>query len=242
MRDAVSAVSFSLAMGGGMAIVGESGSGKTTLALAIMGLLPPEASVLRGAIEYNGVDLLKLNPQEWRRRRGSGLALIFQEPGKALDPLMRVGDQIAEAVRAHSRVSYREARRRTFAAMADVALPDPSYTARLYPHQLSGGLQQRVVIAMALVGKPSLLVADEPTTALDVTVQRQIIELLIKLRHERELALLFVTHDLSLVGFVAEQVLVMRAGAIIESGPIDQVLKNPQASYTRALIAASPYL
>ena len=238
VRPAVREVSFTLARGEGLAVVGESGCGKTTLARALVGLLPPAARVLSGSIEWDGTDLLRRGPADWRRVRGAGIAMIFQEPGRALNPLRRAGDQVAEAVRAHSRLPRAEARRRAQQAMAAAAVPDPEYTARLYPHQLSGGLQQRVAVAVALAGRPSVLVADEPTTALDATVQRQVLDLLAHLRQELRLGLLFITHDLALVAQVAQRLLVMQGGAVVEQGDTRPVLQHPQHPYTRELVAA----
>lgn len=242
LRKTVDAVSFSLDRGEGLAVVGESGSGKTTLALALLRLLPPPGTVLSGRVEFNGLDLLTQDARSLRRLRGAGISLVFQEPGRALNPRLRVLDQIVETVRAHERVSAREARQRALDALQATAVPEPSYTARLYPHQLSGGLQQRIVIAMALVCHPSLLIADEPTTALDVTVQRQILDLLARLRQDLRLGLLFITHDLALVPAVAQRVIVMRAGAVIEGGLVREVLQNPKAPYTQELIQALPRL
>ena len=218
---AVRDVSFSIAPGEVLGLVGESGSGKSITSLAIMRLLPPQARV-SGEILFseNGAtrNLPALPDDSMRQLRGSRIAMIFQEPMTALNPVMRVGDQIAEAVRAHGTRSKSEAAQLAVQAMTDVAIPEPDRRARDYPHQLSGGMRQRVMIAMAIVNRPQLLIADEPTTALDVTIQAQILELLAELRAKFGLAMLFISHDLAVVSQVADRVAVMYAGSVVEVG------------------------
>jgi peptide/nickel transport system ATP-binding protein len=238
---AVRDVSFNIAESGTLGLVGESGSGKSATALAILRLLPPQARIT-GTIRFAGDDLLNLGAEAMRQIRGSRISMIFQEPMTALNPVMRVGDQIAEAVLAHARVSKREAWQRTVDALRDVAIPDPEQRARDYPHQLSGGQRQRVMIAMALVNRPQLLIADEPTTALDVTIQAQILDLLQGLREKYKLAMLFISHDLGVVSRVAAHVAVMYAGEIVEMGPVSRIFAAAQHPYTRGLISAIPTL
>jgi ABC-type dipeptide/oligopeptide/nickel transport system ATPase component len=238
---AVRDVSFSIPESGTLGLVGESGSGKSATSLAIMRLLPPQARV-NGKITFAGEDLLRLPDEPMRRIRGEGISMIFQEPMTALNPVMRVGDQVAEAVLAHSRVSKAEARNRAVEALQEVAIPDPEKRVRDYPHQLSGGQRQRVMIAMALVNHPQLLIADEPTTALDVTIQAQILELLRALREKYKLAVLFISHDLGVVSRVADHVAVMYAGEIVEMGLVERVFSAATHVYTRGLISAIPTL
>ena len=229
-----------------LGLVGESGSGKSVTSLAIMGLLPPGAQVT-GAINFQNenaqpVELTTLDAEHLRRLRGSRLAMIFQEPMTALNPVMRVGDQIAEAVLAHQEVSRSEAWNRAVEALRDVAIPEPERRARNYPHQLSGGMRQRVMIAMAIVNRPQLLIADEPTTALDVTIQQQILDLLSELRHRFSLAMLFISHDLAVVSHVAERVAVLYAGSLVELAPKSAIFAAPAHPYTRGLLRAIPTL
>ena len=238
---AVRDVSFSIPESGTLGLVGESGSGKSATSLAIMRLLPPQARV-SGKIRFAGEDLLGLDDEAMRRVRGSGISMIFQEPMTALNPVMRVGDQVAEAVLAHNRVSEREARDRAVEALREVAIPEPDRRTRDYPHQLSGGQRQRVMIAMALVNHPRLLIADEPTTALDVTIQAQILDLLRELKEKHRLAVLFISHDLGVVSRVADHVAVMYAGEIVEMGPAGAIFSAASHAYTRGLISAIPTL
>ena len=243
----VNDVSFTLTAGETLGIVGESGSGKTMLSLALMGLEPHGARTTGEAWLHAGdpkaQNLLASSPPAMRSIRGREIAMIFQEPMTALNPVLRVGEQVAEAIRVHEPgVSEREIQRRVLESLQRAALPDPERRARQYPHQLSGGLRQRVMIAMALAAGPRILIADEPTTALDVTVQKQILELLAKLRRELQLSLLFITHDLGVVAQVADRVAVMYAGRIVEYGPVMEVLRAPRHPYTAGLLRAAPRL
>jgi peptide/nickel transport system ATP-binding protein len=238
---AVRDVSFVIPESGTMGLVGESGSGKSATALAILRLLPPQARV-GGEIDFGGQSLLRLAEEEMRSVRGARISMIFQEPMTALNPVMRVGDQVAEAVLAHHRAGKREAWQRAVEALREVAIPDPERRSRDYPHQLSGGQRQRVMIAMALVNHPQLLIADEPTTALDVTIQAQILGLLRELREKYKLAVLFISHDLGVVSRVADQVAVMNSGEIVEMGPVAKIFSGAAHPYTRGLISAIPTL
>jgi oligopeptide/dipeptide ABC transporter ATP-binding protein len=242
---AVRDVSFALPRGGVLGLVGESGSGKSVTSLALMRLLPPQATV-NGEIffETNGAsrNLLSFDSEQMRQLRGSRISMIFQEPMTALNPVMRVGEQIAEAVRAHSDVSRKEAHKRAVEALNEVAINEPATRALDYPHQLSGGMRQRVMIAMAIVNRPELLIADEPTTALDVTVQAQILDLLAHLREKFGLAMLFISHDLAVVSHVADHVGVMYAGTLVELAPREEIFCAPAHPYTRGLLKAVPTL
>jgi peptide/nickel transport system ATP-binding protein len=239
-HEAVRGISVDIAPGETLGLVGESGSGKSATSLAMMRLLPASAKV-SGAISFAGEALLGLGEEAMRRHRGSSMAMIFQEPMTALNPVMKVGRQIAEALLAHHpRTSRSEVRERVLAAMREVALPDVERRIDDYPHQFSGGQRQRIVIAMALINRPRLVIADEPTTALDVTVQAQILALLKQLRVEHRLSMLFISHDLAVVGQVADRVAVMRHGEIVEQGSVQQVLTQPQHAYTRSLLASAP--
>ena len=242
-QPAVDALSLSIAPGESLGLVGESGSGKSVTALAILRLLAPAAARITGAIRFAGQDLLTLPAEGMRRLRGREIGMIFQEPMTALNPVMPVGAQIAEALTAHQpRLPRREVRERVHAAMESVALPDPVRRARDYPHQFSGGQRQRILIATALIHRPQLLIADEPTTALDVTVQAQILDLLAKLREELSMAMLFISHDLAVVSQVSKRVAVMRRGVMLELAPATELFRAPQHPYTQALLRAIPTL
>ena len=238
---AVRDLSFSVATGEVLGLVGESGSGKSVTSLALMRLLPLQARV-SGEIRFSGGDLLQLSEAAMRPLRGSQLAMIFQEPMTALNPVMRVGDQIAEAVLAHSDVQKDDAWGRAVAAMKEVGIVDSERRARDYPHQLSGGMRQRVMIAMAIVNHPKLLIADEPTTALDVTIQAQILDLLAELRAKFGLTMLFISHDLAVVSQVADRVAVMYAGNLVELGSKRDIFRAAAHPYTRGLLHAVPTL
>jgi oligopeptide/dipeptide ABC transporter ATP-binding protein len=242
---AVRDLSFSIAPGEVLGLVGESGSGKSLTSLAIMRLLPPQARASGEILFNNGKgpqQLLRLAEEDMRGLRGSRMAMIFQEPMTALNPVMRVGDQIAEAVLAHNRVPKDDAWTHAIAAMNEVAIPDASRRARDYPPQLSGGMRQRVMIAMAIVNRPQLLIADEPTTALDVTIQAQILDLLAELRGKFGLTMLFISHDLAVVSEVADRVAVMYAGNLVELGSKKDIFLAPVHPYTRGLLNAVPTL
>jgi oligopeptide/dipeptide ABC transporter ATP-binding protein len=237
--EAVSGVSFTVSEGETLAVVGESGSGKSVSSLAVLGLLGG-GRVTAGSIRLQGAELVGADPERLRRLRGAEIAMIFQNPMSSLDPLFTVGDQVAEALRIHRPISRRDASRRAVELLTEVGLPDPPRRVRSYPHELSGGQQQRVMIAMALACEPALLIADEPTTALDVTVEAQILELLRRMQHDHGTALLFVTHDMGVVAEMADRVLVMYAGRVVEQGAVDDVLRDPRNPYTRALIESIP--
>ncbi|TAK68607.1 MAG: ABC transporter ATP-binding protein [Actinomycetota bacterium] len=239
---AVDGVDLRLERGGSLALVGESGSGKSALALALLGLHDRRRTAVTGGISLDGLDILTMPDRELRRLRGDRIAMVFQDPGTSLHPYFTVGEQVAEAYRAHNDVSRRQARSRALDMLGRVGIADPARRYDDHPHVLSGGLRQRVLLAMALVCEPDLLVADEPTTALDVTVQAQLLDLFVDLRRELGTALLLITHDLGIVGQVAEDVVVMYAGRAVEAGRSDEVLRNPQMPYTWALLGSVPRL
>jgi len=229
---AVDDVSFYLDPGELLGLVGESGCGKSITALSIMRLIAPPGKIVGGEISFDGRNLLKLSDSEMREIRGDDIAMIFQDPMTSLNPVFTVGEQIAEALRLHRKLSRKDAREAAIAAMREVSIPDPARRINDYPHQLSGGMRQRVMIAMALACDPKLLIADEPTTALDVTIQAQILELLNDLRRNRELAVLLITHDLGVVAEVADRVAVMYTGRIVEESPVDELFARPRHPYT----------
>ncbi|WP_158749135.1 ABC transporter ATP-binding protein [Acidobacterium sp. S8] len=241
-RNAVNELTLRIEPGESLGLVGESGSGKSVTALAILRLLDPAAR-MHGSIRFAGRDLLSLSSDEMRKIRGREISMIFQEPMTALNPVMPIGEQIAEAIRTHQpERSRREVRDAVIEAMTAVALPEPERRLGDYPHQFSGGQRQRILIAMAIVNRPRLLIADEPTTALDVTVQAQILDLLADLRERYSLAMLFISHDLAVVSQVADRVAVMRHGLLLEEGPKTAIFQSPQHAYTRSLLGAIPTL
>jgi ABC-type microcin C transport system duplicated ATPase subunit YejF len=237
-RAVVDDVSFTIGEGQRLAIIGESGSGKTLTALALIGLTPETAAV-SGSVRFAGAELIGRRERDVKVLRGEQIAMVFQNPQTALNPLMRVGRQVAEPLRRHHGLSKRAAGEAALALCDRVGLPDPERSARAYPHQLSGGQRQRVGIAMALACRPALLIADEPTTALDVTVQAGVLALLAELIDEERTALLFITHDVALVPKVADRVVVMREGAIVEHGSAASVIEEPQHPYTVELLDAA---
>jgi peptide/nickel transport system ATP-binding protein len=235
-------LTFSVNRGEVLGLVGESGSGKSLTALSILRLLDPAARV-EGTIRLEGQNLLDLKPDQIRAYRGRKIAMVFQEPMTALNPVMPVGRQIAEALEIHQpQLTRKQVRNAVVEAMTEVAIPEPEQRLRDYPHQFSGGQRQRLLIAMALVNRPSLLIADEPTTALDVTVQAQILLLLKTLQERNGLGMLFISHDLAVVGQIADRVAVMRKGILLEAGSRDQVFLHPAHAYTRSLLSAVPTL
>ena len=241
-QSVVHELSLRIEPGEVLGLVGESGSGKSVTSLAILGLLDSAAEV-RGCVRFDGEDLLTLRPEAMRRYRGRRIAMIFQEPMTALNPVMPVGRQIAEAIETHQPTLTRRAvRTAVLASLEAVALPEPERRYADYPHQFSGGQRQRILIAMALVNRPHLLIADEPTTALDVTVQAQVLALLRDLRQQFGLAMLFISHDLGVVAEVADRVAVMRHGWVLEQGSREQIFRTPQHPYTRSLLGAIPTL
>jgi oligopeptide/dipeptide ABC transporter ATP-binding protein len=237
---AVDDVSFEIEAGETLGLVGESGSGKSVTALSIMRLVQPPGRIAAGSIRFEGRDLLALPESDMRAVRGAGIALIFQEPMTALNPVFTVGDQIAETLIVHGRAGRREAARMAVDLLDSVRIPDAAARVKDYPHQLSGGMRQRVLIAMALACRPSLVIADEPTTALDVTIQAQILDLLREMKAAFNLALLLITHDLGVIAETADRVAVMYAGRIVEEGPVRSIFRNPGHPYTRGLLASMP--
>jgi peptide/nickel transport system ATP-binding protein len=238
--NAVSGLSFTLSRGETLGIVGESGSGKSVTNLAILGLLNSKRSKVSGEILLHGKDLLKASPHELRDVRGKDVAMIFQDPFACLHPMYRVGNQIAEAVLAHANVSKGKAMERAVEVLDAVGIPNARGRARDYPHQFSGGMRQRAMIAMALVHNPDVLIADEPTTALDVTVQAQILELIDKVKRDFNIGVILITHDLGVVAETAQSVMVMYAGRAVEHGPADEVFAHPQHPYTWGLLESMP--
>ncbi|MCR4711330.1 MAG: ABC transporter ATP-binding protein [Clostridia bacterium] len=240
---AVRGVNWELGRKETIAIVGESGCGKTVSIQTAMGLLKtPPGRVMSGEILYEGKDILKLMPQDMRQIQGNGMSMIFQDPLTYLNPTMRVGDQIAEVYLQHHKGERRKAHERVLEMMRLVSLPDPEQNMKRYPHQLSGGMRQRVMVAMALIGDPKVLFADEPTTALDVTIQAQIIDLMNELKEKLATSIVLITHDLGVVAKMAERVYVMYAGQIVEHGDAVTIFENPKHPYTKALLASSPRL
>ena len=239
---AVDGVSFYIDKGELLGLVGESGCGKSITALSVMRLIAPPGKIIGGEILFEGEDLLKVSDEKMREIRGDDIAMIFQDPMTSLNPVFTIGNQIGEALRLHRKLSKKDARDAAIAAMKEVAIPDPTRRIDDYPHQLSGGMRQRVMIAMALACDPKLLIADEPTTALDVTIQAQILELLNELRKTRELAVLLITHDLGVVAEVADRVAVMYTGKIVEEASVEELFANPKHPYTVGLLNSVPKL
>ncbi|OEZ94819.1 glutathione import ATP-binding protein GsiA [Janthinobacterium sp. HH107] len=242
--EAVKGISFNVPRNSTVALVGESGSGKSVSSLAVMGLLPPDSTIIdpQSRIHFGGRDLLQLSIAERRTMCGKDISMIFQEPMSSLNPVFTVGFQIAEVLRQHMGMNRKQARARTLALLEEVGIPDPATKIDAYPSQMSGGQQQRVMIAMAIACEPKLLIADEPTTALDVTIQKQIMDLIAALQKKHQMSVLFITHDLGLVGEIADQVIVMRHGEVRETGEVRQVFEAPQDSYTKALLHCRPSL
>ncbi|HWK45155.1 MAG TPA: ABC transporter ATP-binding protein [Stellaceae bacterium] len=238
---AIEEVSFSLDEGEILGIVGESGSGKSVTALTIMGLLPrPPARIATGEVRFSGEVLTRLSDARMRKIRGSGIAMIFQEPMTSLNPVFTIGEQLMETLRAHERLSPRQQRARAVEMLDKVGIPSASQRLGDYPHQLSGGQRQRVMIAIALACQPKLLIADEPTTALDVTIQAQILDLLMDLRDEFGMAIMIITHNMGVIAQTADRVMVMYAGRVVEQASVTQLFDNPQHPYTRGLLACVP--
>jgi len=237
--SAVSDVSLSVAEGEIFGLVGESGCGKTTLAMALMGLLPATAHIA-GSVRFQGLELLGLPPDELRRLRGDRISMIFQDPMTSLDPTFPVGEQVAETITAHRQVDDARARERALELLRDVGIPEPERRFGDAPHRLSGGMRQRVVIATALANEPALVLADEPTTALDVTIQAQVLDLLRDLRTRLQTTIVLITHDLGVVAQICDRVGVMYAGQLVEVAPVSEIFRSPRHPYTQALLAALP--
>jgi oligopeptide/dipeptide ABC transporter ATP-binding protein len=237
---AVNGVSFTVGEKETLCLVGESGCGKSVTAFSVLRLIPPPGRIAGGVIRFRGRDLLALPEDAMRRLRGNEISMIFQEPMTALNPVYTVGDQIMEAIRLHQKVGKREARARTVEMLARVGIPAPEERVDAYPHQMSGGMRQRVMIAMALSCRPALLIADEPTTALDVTIQAQILELLKALQAEMGMAILLITHDLGVVAETADRVAVMYAGKVVEYAPVRELFRDPRHPYTVGLLESIP--
>lgn len=240
--DAVDGVSISLRENEILAIVGESGCGKSTLATSIMGLHDHNKTRVQGEIKYNGINLANLEEEKFNKIRGEEIGMIFQDPLSALNPLMRIGEQIEEGLVYHTKMSKTEREKRVLELLSQVGIPNPERVARQFPHQLSGGMRQRVIIAIAISCKPRVIIADEPTTALDVTIQAQILDLLIDLQVETGSGIILITHDLGVVSEVADRVAVMYAGQIIEEAPVEELFTNPLHPYTRSLFNSIPQM
>jgi peptide/nickel transport system ATP-binding protein len=242
VNRAVDGLSFSVEAGETVAIVGESGCGKSVTSMSILRLIPEPPGKIAGAIRFQGKDLLKLSEREMRAIRGNDISMIFQEPMTSLNPVLSIGQQIGEALRLHQGLSRRDAEARAVEMLRLVGIPAPEKRVKEYPHQLSGGMRQRVMIAIALACNPKLLIADEPTTALDVTIQAQILDLMRDLKHRVGAAIVLITHDLGVVAEVAERVIVMYAGRKVEEAPVVELFRNPKHPYTKGLLGAVPKL
>jgi len=236
----VDSISFSVAAGETLGLVGESGCGKSMTAQALLGLLPARKSIVTGSIELSGQELTNLDPDGWRKVRGRRISMVFQDPMTSLNPLLTIGAQLEEVLALHQNLSGKALRDEASSWLAKVGIPDPANRLKAYPFEFSGGMRQRVLIALALAGKPDLLVADEPTTALDVTIQAQILELLRGLQEELGMGMIFITHDLGVVERISDRIAVMYAGRIVESGPSRQVLSSPRHPYTHGLLESVP--
>lgn len=239
-NEVLRGVSLSVDPGQTLGVVGESGCGKSMTGMAMMGMLPPTARVPKGEILLEGKDLCKIGKKEWLDIRGQDIAMVMQDPFTSLNPMMRVGDQIAEVFVLHQGMTWTAARQRAIDMLNKVGVPTPAESARKYPHQMSGGQRQRVVIACAFASKPKVLIADEPTTALDVTLQAQILRLLNDLQREEGTAVVLISHDIGVIGSVADHVAVFYAGRVVETGTVSQVLRTPSHPYTKALLEAMP--
>ena len=239
---AVNGISYSLAKQEILAIVGESGSGKSVGVLSLLRLIPDRDCHLRGSVHFEGSDLLQLNDVEMRELRGNRIAMVFQDPMTSLNPVLRIGDQIQESIIEHQGISEKVAKSRAIELLELVGIPEAEKRYRHYPHQFSGGMRQRIMIAAGLACEPSILIADEPTTALDVTIQAQIIDLVKKLRREIGMSVIWITHDLGIVAGLADRVAVMYAGKIVEFAPVDELFKNPQHPYSKGLLNSLPRL
>lgn len=239
-HDAVKGVSFHIPAGAIVGLVGESGSGKTITSMAMCGLLSRHLASTTGEILLEGKDVLTMNRQELRHIQGNLVSVVFQEPMTSMDPCMRIGPQVEEALKLHTNLSDAQRKEKALQAMADAELPDPESVYSKYPHELSGGMLQRVMIASAIINEPSLLLCDEPTTALDVTIQAQILKLLQKINREKGTTILFISHNLNVVKKLCSRILVMEKGLLVEEGTAEQIFRNPQQPYTKKLIAAIP--
>ncbi len=241
LSRAVDGVSYDIGKGETVCLVGESGCGKTVSALTIMGIIPrPPGKIMGGSVLFNGQNLLDLSEEDMQKIRGNYMAMVFQEPMTSLNPVFTIGDQIKEAILVHERIDQRELNQRCIQVLKDVGIASPEERLNDYPHQLSGGQQQRVMIAMALACNPDLVIADEPTTALDVTIQAQILDLFKELQQKRQMSLLYITHDLGVVANIADRIYVMYAGIIAEQGDSSAIFHNPRHPYTQGLLASLP--
>jgi oligopeptide/dipeptide ABC transporter ATP-binding protein len=238
-RSLVNSVSFEIMPGEAVGVVGESGSGKTLTALSILGLLPRGVAIAGGSIEFNGTDLTKADPETMRNLRGSDISMVYQDPMTALNPVMKLGRQLLEVIESHEKLDGNSVAR-VEAALREVGIPQVERAMESYPHEFSGGMRQRVMIAMALLLSPKLLIADEPTTALDVTIQQQILALVSEQRRKRDMSMLWITHDLGVVANLVDRLIVMYAGNIVEAGTVQEIFTNPQHPYTHGLLSSLP--